>query len=174
MKRIALSGCCSAALLLAACAVTPVTPVPANLQPTGEREVERFASRGNAVYECRAKVGDPSGAAWAYASAEADLLDSEGRTVGRHTFPPPVWESNDGSRIAGQIKARADAPSPGAVPWLLVATRSTGNEGRLAKTTSLQRVNTAGGAAPVGGCDAKSLGSKQRVPFTADYVLFAK
>jgi hypothetical protein len=172
MKRIAVPACFSGALLLAACAAAPVQ-VPANLVPAGERSVDRIASRGIAIYECRASSA-PSGAAWAYAAAEADLLDTAGRRIGRHTFPPPAWELEDGSRIAGEIKARADAPMAGAVPWLLVATRSTGGEGRLSKTTSLQRVNTTGGAAPAAGCDSTSIGAKQRIPFAADYVLFAK
>jgi hypothetical protein len=174
MKHAALSICCSGALLVAGCATPASSPVPANLVPAGERSVDRIASRGVAVYECRAKAGDPAGAAWVYVSAEADLIDANGRKIGRHAFPPPLWESDDGSRIAGEIKARADAPSPGAVPWLLVATRSTGGEGRLSKATSLQRVNTAGGAAPAAGCNTTSLGSKERVSFTADYVLFTK
>jgi hypothetical protein len=174
MKLGNLAVSCSMALLLAGCATSVTSPVPANLVPAGEHPTERIASRGVAVYECRAKPGDPSSAAWVYAAAEADLLDAQGRKTGSHSFPPPLWESTDGSKIAGQIKARADAPQPGAVPWLLVTTRSTGGDGRLSKATSLQRINTVGGAAPAAGCDGKSLGAKQRVPFTADYVLFTK
>jgi len=175
VNRLALSVCgCSGALLLAACAGPAAIVVPANLVPAGERPIDRIASSGAVTYECRAKAGDASAASWFYSAAEADLLDTAGLRIGRHTFPPPVWELNDGSKIAGEIKARADAPIPGAAPWLLVATRSTGGEGRLAKATSLQRVNTVGGAAPVAGCDVATVGSKLRVPFTADYLLFSK
>ena len=38
----------------------------------------------------------------------------------------------------------------------------------------VQRVNTVGGTAPAVKCDTGSVGLKQRVPFTADFVFFAK
>lgn len=150
-------------------------PVPANRIPSGEREVDRLATRGVRSFECRAKQGNASSATWVYTGAESDMLDAQGKTVGRHTFPPPVWEFSDGSKIAGgAVRARADASVPNAEPWTLVGTRSTGADGRLSKVTSLQRVNTAGDVAPAMKCDAGSVGSKQRVPFTADFVFFAK
>ena len=149
--------------------------MPANLIPSGEREVDRVAARGVRTYECRAKQGDPSSAAWVYTGAEADLFDAQGRTVGRHTFPPPVWDFSDGSKIAaGEARARVDAPVPNADPWTLVSARSAGSDGRLSKVASLQRIDTVGGVAPSMKCDTGSVGSKQRVPFTANYVFFAK
>jgi hypothetical protein len=33
-------------------------------------------------------------------------------------------------------------------------------------------VNTSGGNAPVGGCDASTAGTTQAVPYTADYVFY--
>ena len=174
MKLAAFLVCSSSALLLAGCATPASTPVPPHLVPAGERFSERFASRGVALYECREKAGEAASAAWVYVAAVADLIDEGGRKIGQHTFPPPLWELSDGSKVSGQITARADSPSPGAVPWLLVVARSTGGEGRLSKVTSLQRVNTAGGAAPSTGCNATSLGGKQKVSFTADYVTYTK
>jgi hypothetical protein len=56
---------------------------------------------------------------------------------------------------------------------LLVSTKSTGAEGRFAKITSLQRVNTKGGVAPAGGCDMKAIGKKEQVPLKADLILFS-
>ena len=175
MNKVAAAACCFTFVLIACASPPPAPSVPANLIPSGEREVDRVAARGVRSYECRAKQGDTSSASWVYTGAEADLIDAQGKAVGRHTFPPSVWELSDGSKIAaGEVKARVDAPVPNADPWILVSARSTGGEGRLSKVTSLQRVNTVGGVAPAMKCDSGSVGSKQRVPFTADFVFFAK
>ena len=161
-------------LALTACASQPLqTVVPANLVPTGERQVERLSARGLQTYECRAKPGDASSAAWVYVAAALELFDANDKPAGRHTFSPPVWEAPDGSKFAGTQKARADAPEAGDAPWLLVSTKSTGAEGRFAKISSLQRVNTKGGVAPAGGCDMKAIGKKQQVPLRADLILFS-
>lgn len=158
--------------LLAACAGTPAAPVPAALVPAGETAVARVAARGVQIYECRAKVGAPSGAEWAFVAPEAELLDASGYTIGRH-YAGPHWEDADGSKLVGSVKARADAPAARAVPWLLLNAKSVGGAGRFAKVTSIQRINTVGGVAPAGGCDVTTLGKPARVPYTADYVLFA-
>jgi hypothetical protein len=161
--------------LLTACAAEPIRmPVPANLVPGGEREVERLVARGVQTYECRAKPGDAASAGWIYVAADLEMLDAAGGAVGRHTFAPAVWEAPDGSKLIGEIRARADAPQTGNGQWLLVSTRSVGAEGRFSKITSLQRLNTRGGVAPLHDCDPKRLGAKERVPLIAEFVLFTK
>ncbi len=167
--------CCLGLSLLTACASQPVqAPIPASLVPAGERAVDRLAARGVQIYECRAKPGEASSAQWVQLRGEAELFDTQGKGAGKHYFSGgPLWEALDGSKFLGSIKARADAPQASAVPWLLVSTRSVGGEGRFSKITSLQRVNTAGGIAPASGCETKTLGATERVPFTADYVLFS-
>jgi hypothetical protein len=72
----------------------------------------------------------------------------------------------------GTVKARADAPTAGTIPWLLLATKSTGPEGAFSRITYIQRVNTTGGAAPTAACAEGLLGRTVRVPYTADYRLF--
>ena len=166
---------CLPALLLAACAnrpMAPEVPVPAALAPAGERLVSRVAARGVQIYECRAKAGGPSGTEWTFVAPEADLFDAAGSAAGKH-YAGPHWEDGDGSKIVGSVKARADAPQAGAIPWLLLTARSVGGDGRFAKVTSVQRINTVGGAAPAGGCDAAALGRSVRVPYTADYLFFS-
>jgi hypothetical protein len=174
MKHCRLASYCIALALLTACASPPPqTAVPANLVPTGERQVERLAAHGLQTYECRVTPGDASSAAWVYVASSLELLDANDKPAGRHTYPPPVWEAPDGSKFAGTQKARADAPEAGAAPWLLISTKSTGAEGRFAKITSLQRVNTKGGVAPASGCDLKAIGKKEQVPLRADLILFS-
>jgi Protein of unknown function (DUF3455) len=157
------------ALLLAACASQPVEPpVPANLVPGEERMLERVSARGVQIYECHDKAGGER--EWAFVAPRADLYDAQGHLMGKH-YAGPHWEAHDGSKLLGTVKSRADSPVPGAIPWLLLSTRSVGERGRFAPVTSIQRLNTVGGAAPALPCEA---GAKQEVHYTADYVFFGR
>lgn len=84
------------------------------------------------------------------------MLGADKARAGTHGAGP-FWQALDGSKVNGSVKARADAPagtgSAGAIPWLLLATESTGGRGKLAPVTHIQRINTAGGLAPSNGCD---------------------
>jgi len=164
-------------LLLTTCAAactsaSAMVPVPDNLKPAaGESLAFPLAAKGVQIYECRAKK-DQSGFEWAFVAPEAELFDRSGTKVGKH-YAGPHWESNDGSKVVGTVKERADAPAAGAIPWLLLAAKSDGPEGAFSKVTSVQRLNTAGGAAPGTACSQANAGEKARVPYTADYYLFA-
>jgi hypothetical protein len=76
--------------------------------------------------------------------------------------------------VRGKVKERADAPIAGAIPWLLLTTKSEGTAGEISRVTSIQRVNTVGGVAPTGGCDKSRVGTPIRVAYSADYVFFAR
>jgi hypothetical protein len=102
---------------------------------------------------------------------DAELFDAHGKLIGRHGAGP-FWQATDGSRIIGAVKAKADAPVAGAVPWLLLATKSNGPEGSFSKVTAIQRVNTAGGMAPAAGCASELAGTRVRIPYTAEYYFF--
>jgi len=160
-------------LVLAACASQPVdSSIPAPLVPADGKVVERIAARGVQIYECRANA--TGGQGWVFVAPEAELFDGQGRPVGKH-YAGPHWEAADGSKIVGAVKARSDAPDASAIPWLLLDAKSVGGDGRFAKVTSVQRINTVGGLAPTTQvCDAKALGAKSRVSYTADYVLLTK
>src|SRR5262249_9768203 len=93
---------------------------------------------------CRAKKDQASAYEWAFVAPEADLFDTSGKKIGRH-YAGPHWESSDGSKIAGTVKASTDAPQADAIPWLLLVTKSVGPQGSFSKITSIQRVNTVGG-----------------------------
>jgi len=167
----------SLALALCACAQVPTTPraesVPDQIKAGANESVAMsVVARGVQIYECRASK-DPAAAEWVLVAPEADLFDAvSGRPAGKH-YGGPRWESPDGSRIAGTARARVDAPQAGAIPWLLLTAKSEGGEGVFSKISSVQRVDTAGGAAPDAGCSPSSLGTVARVPYTATYRFLA-
>ena len=150
---------------LAACSTLPVSTiaVPESLKAgAGESLAMIVAAKGVQIYECRA--GE-----WAFVAPEAELFDASGRPIGHH-YAGPQWEAADGSKVIGTVKARADAPAPGAIPWLLLGTKSVGPEGSFSKVTSIQRLATAGGVAPAGGC--AEAGARARVAYSADYYFY--
>jgi len=163
----------SAAFLLAACGMTAIVEVPKKLEPAADEAPTLVArAHGVQIYECRNKAGS-SETEWAFVAPEAQLLDVRGRVIGQHGAGP-VWEMDDGSIVRGKVKERADAPRAGAIPWLLLTAKSEGTAGEISKVTSIQRVNTVGGVAPMGGCDPSRVGTPVRVAYTADYVFFTR
>ena len=161
--------------LLAACATpAPQVDVPDKLKPAaGEALMSVVAAKGVQIYECRVKKDPPTATEWAFVAPEAELFDAQGKLVGKH-YAGPHWEAADGSKIVGTVKARADAPQAGAIPWLLLTTKSVGPAGSFSKVTSIQRIGTVNGVAPAAdGCSTATLGKVARVGYSADYRLFA-
>ncbi|HKA44275.1 MAG TPA: DUF3455 domain-containing protein [Burkholderiales bacterium] len=165
----------SLTLFLAACAATtPTVSVPDKLNPgAGQSLTMIVPAKGVQIYECRAKKDQPGAYEWAFIAPEADLFDAGGKKIGKH-YAGPQWESNDGSKIAGTVKERADAPRADAIPWLLLVAKSVGPQGSFSKVASVQRVNTAGGVAPAAGCAQSSVGKTERIPYTADYYFLSE
>ena len=160
------------ALALAACATQPPMQVPATLAPkANETLAMTVAAKGVQVYECRGRKETGAGFEWAFVAPEAELLDAGGRSIGRHGAGP-YWQASDGSKVVGKLKARADAPSADAIPWLLLEATTAGPDGAFSKVTSIPRVNTAGGLARAAGCTPVTAGATARIPYTADYRLF--
>ncbi|HEY6200088.1 MAG TPA: DUF3455 domain-containing protein [Candidatus Binatia bacterium] len=159
-------------LIVAACASMqqPSTVnVPDKLKPGPNESLAMIVpAKGVQIYECRAKQDQPGAYGWAFVAPEADLFDANGKKIGRH-YAGPHWESADGSKIAGTVKASADAPPADAIPWLLLEAKSDGPQGSFTKITSVQRLNTVGGVAPKTACSQSALGTTVRVPYTADY-----
>jgi len=165
---------CIAALLQGCMTPGPATAqkVPASLAvpATQKLSLEARAS-GVQIYDCKPKQDDPTSFEWALRAPEAELFDASGRKIGKH-YAGPTWEANDGSKVVGEIKARADAPDADAIPWLLLTAKSTSGSGVLASTLSIQRVQTAGGKAPASGCGRAQAQQEVRVPYTAMYYFF--
>jgi hypothetical protein len=172
VRRFALLA---APLLAAGCAaVGPAAQgVPDPLRPgPGETLARIVPAQGVQIYQCRARADNPAAFEWAFVAPEAELLDTKGRRIGRH-YAGPHWEALDGSRVAGTVKARADAPYAGTIPWLLLAAKSAGPTGDFSAVTSIQRINTVGGAAPQTPCTAATAGRSARVDYRADYYFYA-
>jgi len=149
------------------------TDVPDRLRPPpNEAPALMLSAKGVQIYECRSKADQAGSYEWTFVAPEAELFDVHGSKAGRH-YAGPHWESNDGSKIVGTVKERADATEAGAIPWLLLTAKSVGPDGTLSKITSVQRVHTAGGVAPKSGCSSATAGTQVRVDYIADYYFFA-
>ena len=168
----------AAVALLAGCAASGPRPTPPTVMIPGSLDVparqllvRTLWADGVQIYECR-KAAGASFPDWVFVAPEANLKDSNGVLLGRH-YAGPTWEANDGSKVVGVVKAKADAINPHAIPWLLLETHSTGSPGLFAKIASIQRVATVGGVAPESGCGTATIGKQERVPYTAQYAQYA-
>jgi hypothetical protein len=162
--------------LLGACASAPppsVEELPAALRvpPTAVLTREIHAT-GVQIYTCRAAKDDAARFEWQLKAPEAELYDKAGKKIGRH-YAGPTWEANDGSKVSGELIARVSAPDSTAIAWLLVGAKSTSGKGLFCNVQFIQRLHTAGGNAPPGGCDQAAAGSDVRVAYAADYWFYA-
>ena len=164
-----------AALLIYCGAESPkldsTSAVPDALRvPVTESLAFKANAKGVQIYESRARKDDPSRYEWVFKGPEADLFDEQGKKIGRH-FAGPTWESNDGSKVVGEVKGKADAKDASGVPWLLLSAKAHEGSGVFSAVTYIQRVNTVGGKAPAE-CDEKSAGKEFRAPYTAEYLFY--
>ena len=123
---------------------------------------------GVQVYECKAGKDEPKRFEWVLKGPEAELLDRAGKKIGKH-YAGPTWESDDGSKVVGELKAKDNGPDPNAIPWLLLTAKSTSGKGIFGDIRSIQRVNTSAGKAPADGCDESQQGKESRVAYKATY-----
>jgi hypothetical protein len=78
--------------------------------------------------------------------------------------------------MAAKLRERSQpkqTPEPHAIPWLLVTVTQRRGNGALSWVSTVQRVHTEGGAAPVTGCSDSELGIEMKVPYAADYYFYA-
>ena len=170
MRILAFAALCLA-LSVVAFAQTEA-PLPDSLKtPTSEHPVLKTHALGVQIYNC---VKNADGKfTWTLKAPEADLRDDEGKTVIVHSAGP-TWQHRDGSKITGKVAAKADAPQPDSIPWLLLtADHSESGAGALSRVNYVQRIYTSGGQPPATGCDADHAGAESRSHYSADYVFFA-
>jgi hypothetical protein len=167
-----------------------VTPplVPANLQVRDGHTAYLIGhAYGTQNYICL-----PSGSTykWTLFGPQATLFKDDNTQQMTHFFSGnpmengmvrPTWQhSGDSSAAWGagiESSTDPDFVAPDAIAWLLI--QVVGTEygptlgGKLAQTTYIQRVNTAGGKAPAAGCSGPAnVGNRSDVPYTADYVFY--
>jgi Protein of unknown function (DUF3455) len=174
-RYIPLIGQVSLIALLACCATTTIGTIPGVPEtlkvPTGQVLSLDAQATGVQIYECKASKDDPMKFEWIFKAPEAELFDRDGNKIGRH-YAGPTWESNDGSNVVGEVRARDNGPDPNAIPWLLLSAKSTSGNGVFSRTQSIQRVQTAGGKAPAEGCNQAQAGKEMRVPYKAKYYFY--
>jgi hypothetical protein len=160
-------------MLISVSSIPMAANLPESLRPS-PTDVLLLQSKatGVQIYTCVARRDDLSKYEWTLKAPEAELYDSSGKRIGKH-YAGPTWESNDGSKVVGEVKARDNGPDSNAIPWLLLRAKSTSGNGIFTKATSIQRLDTIGGKAPPGGCDASLAGKELRVPYSATYIFFS-
>jgi hypothetical protein len=155
-------GCTTAGPLVA-------PAMPALAPPAGAELYLRLRADGTQIYTCTAAAG---GGQWTLKAPQARLVDDACHDVGSH-FAGPSWTlATDGSAVVGRKAAEVAAPTAGAIPWLLIEAVSKTGSGMLDQASYIQRVDTAGGMAPTGGCDAAGPGIEIAIPYTASYLYY--
>ena len=143
--------------------------VPENLRtPATEVLSLETKATGVQIYECNAGKDDSTRFEWIFKAPEADLFDMAGNKIGKH-YAGPTWESNDGSKVVGEVKAKDNGPDPDAIPWLLLSAKSTSGTGVFSQVKSIQRLHTVGGKAPTQACSQAQAGKVTRVGYKATY-----
>ena len=137
--------------------MTTITDIPPELRV----EYDRVAYRGQGVqiYQC-----GPDGK-WLFQAPRASLYDDDGHLVAEH-FAGPTWQAADGSTVVGRVISRV-TPDQTTIPWLLLETASNTGDGSFSRVKYIQRLNTAGGAAPSDPCRKSEL---VEVDYSALYV----
>jgi hypothetical protein len=149
---------------------SPKVPNALNL-PDARVLLLKVHGDGVQIYDCKSSGDAASQIKWVLRAPEADLINDKGEKIGKH-YGGPTWESNDGSKVIGELQQHVDAPSAGAIPWLLLKAKSNEGTGIFKDVSYIQRLETEGGKAPVAGCDAAHAGAEVRVRYTANYYFY--
>jgi hypothetical protein len=140
--------------------------VPEAIGAPGETLLLEVHAEGAQIYECKADA--EGGLAWVLREPIASLFLND-KTVGRH-YAGPRWEFSDGGSVSGKVVGKSPGDGPADIPWLKLAASDSGR-GALAGVTTIQRINTRGGALD-GNCE--TAGTFRSVPYSADYVFLKK
>ena len=141
--------------------------LPAAIAAPNEIIVLTVHAEGAQVYDC--KAGSDGKLAWAFREPIATLM-ADGKTVGRH-YAGPNWEDVDGSAVTGKVLGNAPGTTANDIPWLKLEVVAHRGDGVLTPVTTVQRINTLGGAL-TGACD--KAGATKSAPYSADYVFLKK
>jgi uncharacterized protein DUF3455 len=162
-----------AAALPASAAIAEPPGIAVAIRASADEEPAfMLSANGVHVYQCKQTPNDPNAYAWYFIAPDATLYEGS-RTIGTHKTVN-LWEStSDRSSVSGVVRSTQTAGADN-LPWALYRAQPLAASGMFAGVTSIQRVNTTGGAAPTGGCDAANAGAESRVAFTADYYFYKR
>jgi hypothetical protein len=147
----------------AAIAQNPTEP------PPSQHPILTVTGKGAQIYICQQSAAEPQ---WIFQAPEATLIDASGKPIGSHGAGP-IWKSNDGSAVKGELLQNSPSPDTGSIPWLLLKAVSPSGSGIMTRVEFIRRSDTHGGAAPATGCDAQHLNILLRVPYTATYTFYS-
>jgi hypothetical protein len=162
-----------AVALPAGAAIAEPSGIAPGIRATPDEEPAfMLSANGVHVYHCKQSPSDPNAYAWYFTAPDATLYEGS-RTIGTHKTVN-LWEStSDRSSVSGVVRSTQSAGGDN-LPWALYRAEPLAASGMFAGVTSIQRVNTSGGAAPAGGCTAANAGQESRVPFTAQYYFYKR
>jgi hypothetical protein len=137
--------------------------------PPSQRPILTVTGKGVQIYICQQSAAGPQ---WVFQAPEAKLLDASGNPIGTHGAGP-IWKSNDGSTVKGEVLQKSPSPEPTSIPWLLLKAVSPSGSGIMTNVEYIRRSDTQGGSSPTTGCDAQHLNAVTRVPYTATYTFYS-
>jgi hypothetical protein len=141
--------------------------MPAAIAAPGQTTIATLHAEGAQIYEC--KPGTDGKLTWQIREPIATLF-LDGKTIGRH-YAGPTWEHTDGSMVVGKVVGIVFGATPNDIPWLRLEVTERRGSGMLSGVTTVQRVNTKGGAAQ----DPRdNTGMYLSVPYSAEYVFLGK
>ncbi|MET9518372.1 CHRD domain-containing protein [Streptomyces sp. NPDC002994] len=133
-----------------------------------DRALDNFqapVAKGRQIYAC--KKGTDGTSSFQQRDVRAVLAGGIAHSFVRPNSGTPQWIAPDRSAVTGSLISKS-ANGAGNIPELdLLAKQSGKKHGLFAHTTEILRLNTVGGVAPAGECEA---GSVAAVPYRADYV----
>jgi hypothetical protein len=141
--------------------------LPDTIAAPGETVVLSVHAEGAQVYDCKAAADGKL--SWAFREPIATLM-AGGKTVGRH-YAGPNWEDTDGSAVTGKVIGNAPGATANDIAWLKLDVTAHRGSGILSPVTTVQRINTQGGAL-AGACDKP--GATRSAPYSAEYVFLKK
>ncbi len=111
-------------------------------KPSGSRQIKGSRSRPMPP-ACRSTTASPARTTLRASSGRSErrkreLFDVTGKRIGKH-YAGPTWESYDGSKVVGEVKARSDGPDATRSRGCCSSAKSTSGDGVLGQTASIQR-----------------------------------
>jgi hypothetical protein len=137
--------------------------------PASQHPILTVTGKGVQIYICQQAAAGPQ---WILQAPEATLIDASGKPVGTHGAGP-IWKSNDGSTVKGELLQKSASPEATSIPWLLLKAVSPSGSGIMTRVEYIRRSDTHGGASSATGCDAQHLNAISRVPYTATYTFYS-